>query len=122
MATFPSYAKLLFEGYSQKRESALLRTEMEYGPPKQAKIKSTIMLTRSAKIYLSSKADYVLFEEWYSQDINEGASWFNFTDPVSNQTIQARFVGGGYTAAPMSASMEQWQLEANIESWVTNGA
>lgn len=118
MATLPTYVKILMDGYAQKRESALLRTEMEYGPPKQAKVKSLVMVTRSAKLYLSSKAYFQSFETWYRNDINEGVDWFSMTDPVSGSTVNARFVGGGYTATPMSAKMEDWQISAEIESWV----
>ena len=117
MATLPSYVKILFQDYSQRRESALLRTEMESGPPKQAKVRSRVMLTRAAKLYLSSKSDFQSFETWYREDLDEGALWFDMTDPVSGSTIEARFVGGGYTATPMSAAMQLWQVEVNIESW-----
>lgn len=117
MATLPSYVKILFQDYSQRRESALLRTEMESGPPKQAKVRSRVMLTRAAKLYLSSKADFQSFETWYREDLDEGALFFTMVDPVSGSNIEARFVGGGYTATPMSAAMQLWQVEVNIESW-----
>lgn len=116
MATFPEYAKILFEGYSINRESALLRTEMDSGPPRQAKIKSKVMVTHNVNIYLSSKQNLSNFEVWYQDDINFGASWFTMNHPVlSETTIQARFVGGGYTLTPMSADMNNWKLSAKIE-------
>jgi hypothetical protein len=119
MATLPAYVDVLFNGYSQKRESALLRTEMEYGPPKQAKVQSLVMITRSARLYVNTKANFQSFETWYRNDLNEGVSWFDMTDPVSGSTITARFVGGGYTATPMTAAMEQWEIGVQIESWVS---
>lgn len=115
--TFPSYAKILFAGYSQQRESAVMRTEMESGPPRQAKVRSRVMLTRSVKIYFSSLADFQSFETWYSTDINEGASWFNFTDPVKGTTVLARFSSGGYTATPLIGGMNAWEVDGKIESW-----
>lgn len=118
MATFPTYAKVLFNGYSQKKESALLRTEMDSGPPKQAKVKSKVMVVRSVKIYLSSKSDFQSFETWYDTDLEQGSSWFDFTDPVSGSTVQARFRDGGYTSTPMIADMSRWEITAQIESWV----
>lgn len=117
MASLPTYARILYDGYSQKRESALLRTEMDSGPPRQAKLYSRVMITRSAKIYISSKSNFQSFETWYATSINEGASWFDMTDPVSGSTIQARFVGGGYNATPMTADLENWEISVNIESW-----
>lgn len=116
--TFPSYAKLQMSGYSQQRESAIMRTEMESGPPRQAKIRSRVMLTRNARIYLSSKADFQSFESWYANDCNLGAAWFNFTDPVSGNIVQARFVGGGYSAQPIGvAGLSGWMIDVKIESW-----
>lgn len=117
MATFPSYAQILFKDFSQKKESALLRTEMESGPPKQAKIKSMVMIVRNVKIYLSSKADFNSFETWYDSELSNGASWFDFIDPVSGSVIQARFRDGGYSSQPMTADMQNWEITAQIESW-----
>jgi hypothetical protein len=116
-STFPSYAKLLLNGYQQQRESALLRTEMESGPPRQAKIRSRVMLTRTVNIYLSTLANFQAFESWYANDLKLGSAWFNFPDPVSGATVQARFVGGGYTATPMAGGVSAWQVQAKIESW-----
>lgn len=117
MATFPSYAQILYNGYSQKKESALLRTEMDSGPPKQAMVKSKVMIVRSVKIYLASKANFNSFETWYDTDLSNGALWFDFVDPVSGSTIQARFRDGGYTAQPMTPAMQDWEVSAQIESW-----
>lgn len=118
MATFPTYAKILYKDYSQKKESALLRTEMDSGPPKQAKIKSKVMVVRNVKIYISSKINFQSFESWYENDLSQGSAWFDFVDPVSGSTIQARFRDGGYTAQPMIADMSKWEITAQIESWV----
>ena len=115
--TFPSYAKILFSGYSQQRESALLRTQMDSGPPRQARIKSNVMLQRTVKLYFSSKSDFQAFETWYQNDCNFGAAWFNFTDPVSGSTVTARFMDGGYTAVPLVGGMSAWEVDAKIESW-----
>ena len=117
MATFPAYANILYNGYSKKRESALLRSEMDSGPPKQARVKYNVMEVHSVKIYVSSNANFQLFETWYSDDLAEGANWFNFTDPVTKSTVQARFKDGGYTATPMTADMENWEIAAQIEVW-----
>lgn len=115
--TFPSYAKILYSGYSIKRESALLRSEMESGPPRQTKVRSTVMVTRSVNIYLASREAFQSFEAWYANDTNEGATWFNFTDPVSETSKLARFVNGGYTATPLMEGLSAWSVEAKIETW-----
>lgn len=117
MATLPSYVKVFFRDYSRKRDSVLLRTEMESGAPRQAKIRSRPMVTRTAILFLETKADFLSFESWYKNDIDEGAMWFNFYDPVQSATVQGRFVGGGYTARPITAALNQWEVEVSIESW-----
>jgi len=117
MATFPAYANILYNGYQKNRESALMRSEMESGPPKQARVKSNVMEVHNVKIYLASKANFLSFESWYANDIFDGASWFDFNDPITGSTIQARFRNGGYAASPMSADMEHWEVTAQIETW-----
>ena len=116
MATFPNYVKLLANGYQEQRESALLRTEMESGPPKQARIKSRVMVTRPVEIMVNSKADYQAFVTWFSTAINEGSDWFDFTDPVTRTVKQGRFVGGGLEATP-SGGGKVWSIKAKIETW-----
>lgn len=114
---FPAYAKILFEGYSEQREPGLLRTEMESGPPRQAKVRSRVMKTRSVKIYLETTANYKAFENWYANDLSEGALWFGFTDTVSKDQLLARFVGGGYQSQPLAPGLKGWAISAKIESW-----
>ena len=116
MATFPAYAKILASGYAEQRESALLRTEMESGPPKQAKIKSRVMVVRPVNILIQSRADYLSFVDWFVEDLNEGSAWFDFTDPVTNTVKQARFVGGGLEATPQSG-LTLWTIPLKIETW-----
>ena len=119
MATtnFPSYAKILFDGYAQQRESALLRTEMESGPPRQAKVKSRVMITRTVNIHLKTQAEFAAFETWYANDLKEGSIWFNYADPVTGTTKEARFVDGGYSAKFKTKVYGSWIVSAKIESW-----
>ena len=116
MATFPTYAKILADGYAEQRESALLRTEMESGPPKQAKIKSRVLVTRPVSILLRSRADYLNFVTWFSKTLHEGSDWFDFTDPVTRTVKLARFVGGGLEASPQ-AGLTLWTIGTKIETW-----
>lgn len=117
MATLPASAKILFDGFTEQRESALMRTEMESGPPRQTKVRSRVMVRRSVSILFSSKADYQSFMTWYANDINEGASWFDMTDPVSGLTINARFVNGGLAASPVNNGLTRWTVKTQIETW-----
>lgn len=118
MATLPTYAKLFLAGYKEKRESALIRTEMESGPPKQAKIRSRVMVTRSVSIQFNTLSDYQSFVSWFSTTINEGADWFTFTDPVSGLSSTGRFVCNGFDASPMAAVSGAWVINGlSIETW-----
>lgn len=117
MATLPTTAKILFDGFSEQRESALMRTEMESGPPRQVKTKSRIMIRRPVSMLFSSKADYLSFLSWYSTDIKDGADWFQMIDPVTGNTIDARFVAGTLNGQPVNPAMSSWTVKAQIESW-----
>lgn len=117
MATLPASAKILFDGFAEQRESALMRTEMESGPPRQTKVRSRVMVRRSVSILFSSKSDYLSFKSWFANDINEGATWFNMPDPVTGETISARFVGGGFSASPVNNGMTRWSAKTQIETW-----
>ena len=117
MATLPTYVKVLFDGYNEQKQSGIIRTEFENGPPRQARFKSRTMKTRSAKLFIDSNTNFQAFETWFAEDIEQGALFFNMTDPVKGTTIEARFVGGVYSARPLSSSMNKWEVNCEIESW-----
>lgn len=118
MASLPSYAKMRHQGFAEQRESALLRTDMESGPPRQAKVKSRVLVTRQVVIDIDSGTNYAAFKTWFGTTINEGADWFEWTDPVDGVLKQARFAGGGFSGAPVSTSVAgKWLLRASIETW-----
>ena len=116
MPSFPSYAEISYANFAEQRESGLLRTEMESGPPKQAVVKARVLVTRPVTIILFSKADYIAFVDWFATTLKEGALWFDFMDPVRLTTKQARFVGGGLDGSPM-AGLELWSINTKIETW-----
>lgn len=116
MPTLPSYVKIKMNGFSEQRESALLRSEFESGPPRQARIKSKIMIRRPARLLLESKADYLAFLSWFSVDLNEGANWFNWFDPVRAQTVLARIVAGDLNATP-APGLRRWEIPVTLETW-----
>lgn len=118
MAAFPSYASIMRDGYGEQREPALLRSEMESGPPKQARVRTRVMITRPVKVWLSSLADYQAFIAWFRDDIAEGADWFDWVDPVDGTTKSVRFVGGGITAVPAINATGGWFITGlQIEGW-----
>ena len=117
-ATFPSYAKLLIAGFGEQAAPGVLRTQMESGPAKQLKTKSRVEVQRPARIRVMSKADYLLFMVWFKTTINQGADWFDWTDPVAGSTVSARIVGGQLGAAqPMAGIAGGWVIPCTIETW-----
>ncbi len=116
MPTLPSYAKLLKQDFAENRESAILRTEMEDGPAKQARIRSRVLVTRPVNLLFNSKVDYLAFLDWFSTDLSEGALWFDFVDPVRQTTRSGRFVGDGLKAQPV-AGLRCWVIPMQIETW-----
>lgn len=97
MPAFPSYA-FIHSDYEQSYKSQTIRSEMENGLPKQAKAFSVGMLQRNVTIILKTRNDYNNFILWYRNAINSGASWFDFVDPITLITVQARIVAADLTA------------------------
>lgn len=117
MEALPNYVTLLLDGFADRRKSALLRTEMESGPPKQIKFQSKPMKELPVTLYFDSLANWNSFNTWFAQNLNEGADWFTMTDPVRGGTIQARFAGDGLEGIPTSGAMTAWTCKQKIEFW-----
>ena len=117
MQTFPdmSVARLLLEGYGEQPEPAVLRTEMESGPPKQARVLSRVMVTRPVVCYFATVANYQTFMAWFRDGINYGADWFHWPDPVDGTSKLARIVGG--KVASTAISRRQWRVTFSLETW-----
>lgn len=96
MATFPNYACILLEGYGEEPDYGVLRTEMDGGIAKQRPRYTTPIVTRDAQIKVPDKTKKASFDAWVKSDINGGAGWFTWTDPLTNTSKQARIVGGKY--------------------------
>lgn len=118
MATFPTYAKLVLEGFKKDRESALQRTDMERGPPKQPRIKSRVLVTRKLTYAFDSKTDYNNFLTWFNTSINRGAAWFDWTDPETSTVKKARIVNGKLSEEkPLNSALSLWQVMFDLETW-----
>jgi hypothetical protein len=117
-STLPNYVHILGAGFSQARQPAVLRTDMESGPPKQSKVLSRVLVTRNVRLMVKTKADYASFITWFTSDLTRGSEWFNWADPVDGATKLGRFVGGvlgGET--PLRPQMDYWEITAQIETW-----
>lgn len=117
MPTFPAYGKLAFENFQRDRESALQRTQMESGPPKQLKKLSRVMIDIPVIYHLDSAADYSSFITWFQNTINYGADWFDWTDPVDNVVKPARIKNGKLAETPRRKVLDRWKIGFTLEIW-----
>ena len=116
MATWPTYAKILKDGYSENPAPAVLQTEMETGPTKIVRVKSKVMVARPVTVLLDSAANYASWLTWFQTTIRHGADWFDWTDPRTNEVKSARIQGGQYTAEHQTR-LSVWKLSLTLETW-----
>lgn len=117
MATWPSAALILFDGYSVEREPAVMRSQTE-GLTKQTRIRSRVLVARSIVARFASADDYADFLEWFNDDIAAGASWFDWPDPADGQTKSARIAGGKLgQERPQRKLFDRWEIPMVIETW-----
>lgn len=94
MATFPTYACVQLEGYQEKSDFLVLRSEMDSGVAKQRPRRSLPIVTRDVKVKVANKTEKTLFDTWVKNDIDGGTGWFDYIDPLDNVTKQARIING----------------------------
>ncbi len=116
MESFPTYALLMFDGFQEEPESAVGRTEMEKGPPKQAQTRSRVMVPRPVRYLIGSKEDLEAFKAWF-KSIGRGAAWFWWTDPVDGAIKRARIVQGKITYVPRVSTLRSWNAVFSLETW-----
>jgi len=117
---FPSIGQLLLSGYGERPQSAIQRTDMESGPPKQARVRSRVIVARPVR-YQFTAAEVVTFETWFrGVECNYGAGWFDWNDPRTGTLKQARIVNGDYQIDAVSGGEGaplQYQVGMTLESW-----
>lgn len=115
MATFPSYGELLLDSFNAANETSLIRSDMESGPAKQAKVRSKELVKLNVT-YRFTSAEFDTWKTWRDTDIARGASYFDWVELVNGDTVQARMVNGVYQAKPFSNSGElKWDVSFTLE-------
>ena len=114
---FPPIGKILLDPYREKPAPLTRRTDMESGPPKQARIARRRMVQRPCA-YRFSATEYATFKTWVD---TEGAeNWFSWVDPYDGSTKQARLLLGQYEGQPVKtedgAELE-WVVNFTIETF-----
>ena len=115
MATFPSIGILLADGFEEVLEPAVIRTAMESGPYKQARVSGKNVNIRSIK-YWFTNTEYPTFLTWFRNDIARGADKFYWTDPVDSTIKLARIVNGSYKVIP-EAPLNRYTVEFELETY-----
>jgi hypothetical protein len=117
LQAWPTYARIELQGYQVQRGSAMLRYEMEYGPPKQRRAKNMVVVVRSMTVHCNTKTDYQNFLTWFNTSVNRGADWFTFPDPVTKASLTARFLNGLIESeTPVTNCNGGWFLVVKLET------
>lgn len=116
MENFPSYAKMLDEGFDKSRASVVDRTEMSDGMVKQLQTKSRGLVSRNLMIDFSSLVDYQSFITWYRVNLHGGADWFAWIDPEDDVVKTARIANKLDKEKPLRGPT-YWRISAIIETW-----
>jgi hypothetical protein len=115
--SFPSYPKLLLNGYGVVQAAAVKRTDMDSGPPKQRLDRSRQMVDRTVSYELRTRDDYNAFMAWFRDSIHRGADWFEWPDPETLTTRLARIKGGVLNRQPVNSALTIWRVSFTVESW-----
>ena len=118
MPAFPDYGELLLSGYGESPETSIVRTEMESGPAKQAKVRSKELVKRNVTYRFTSE-EYITWKTWRHDDIAMGALYFDWTNPLTGDTVQGRIENGTYTASAFNANDDalKWDVSFVLETY-----
>ena len=117
MAAWPAYAQIMIDGYSRQRQTAVQRSEMESGPPKQMRTLSRVLVARPCTVRFATQADYLSFIAWFRDQINRGADWFDWTDEFGASTTARIRDGQLSEEAPEAFISGSWRLRLTLETW-----
>lgn len=106
----------LQDGYGLKPVSPLLRTPMVSGRVRQRR-RYTSTPTEASVIWLFTDTQAQVFEAWYRDAINDGASWFNMPlkTPVGTRDYVCRVVD--IYEGPTLTGGRYWRYSASLELW-----
>ncbi|WP_052877914.1 hypothetical protein [Chromobacterium subtsugae] len=115
MPEFPAYALMLADGYTEEANYGLQRTEMDGGLPKQRRLFSQPIITRTITIKVRSDVERARFDNWFRIDIAGGVGWFNWKDPISGQQKRGR-ISGTLPCRWQWDGRQKWQMQLQIET------
>ncbi|WP_434359920.1 hypothetical protein NF212_06540 [Parasalinivibrio latis] len=113
MPLLPPYVRLAFD-YGETLDRGVIRTDMDGGIAKQRPRYSRAIRTRHVKLVVLSLADKLAFDRWWDTELNGGAEWFTYPDPLRGGTETARFVTA--SLAWRAVNRDVWEAQSDIES------
>jgi len=83
-------ATLLMDGLSAKRNSNIIRTQMDAGPAKTRRRYTASVKTFAGKMLLDDEQRFIL-ERFYRSELADGVLRFVFADPQTLELAEFRF-------------------------------
>lgn len=92
MPTWPSTLpqEPLQQGYEEARQSGVVRTQMDKGPPK-ARQRSSATVSRFQMRFRITGSQVATLESFFEDDLDYGALRFDWTHPRTGAAVQFRF-------------------------------
>lgn len=112
---WPTFAKVVTDGFGETPNPSVKRTEMERGIPKQAVINKRVMVEVAITVQFETRADASAFEDWYFDTIKR-IEFFRFRHPRTSQMIMCRIKGGDIgTLSPVTAGFGTTRRTMTLE-------
>lgn len=115
MNNLPDYVSILIDGFGERFDPAVKRTEMDRGPVKQEILNSQVLVETEATLFFRSREDTVKFDSWYFDTIRR-IGWFDMYDHRYRLTRSMRFKGGDIgTLTPLAGGFRYAQRQVTLE-------
>lgn len=95
--------------YQERPVDAVLRTEVDAGPDLTRKRFTAVPVNISFTLPKMSRAQFVVFRTWFSNDLDQGALTFNAKHPLTGENGVFQFRG------PYSVSKPGRSISVSIE-------
>ncbi len=120
MIRFPENLVPLIDSFSISVRPAIIRSEFESGPDRQAS-SSCGQYTDYSLVYSVCGCDGLKgFSDWFRIDLVNGSKSFIWFNPCDKIDMVARISDGTYGANPDTNNLDSFNISLNIEVWVPN--
>lgn len=113
--TWVNVGQLMTSSFSESPAPNVFRSEFESNDIKQTRRSSTRRVSREIT-YFFTAAEYATFKTWFQATAEDGALYFDFTDPVDNVLKDFRIINGVYTATPVTIDLTHYYVSMQMET------